>query len=480
MCASPSISQRGVMLAAILLAGVVQAEQAAPRKPGLYDGAVGVKLEEIAEQSVTRVNPETMENAPWPLVKARIEQMTGMQVWVDETALTDYGIVLDRETIIPLWPAGETLAQLTNQLSEMKGTRLVWLVHERLATLTTEEKSYENYVTRQYPIGDLLYEGSHQPIMNLLLSETSGPWEVDEPGTGTISPLGNLLFVRQTHRVHQEVAETLAALRRDEPVVLTNSSKEDLRIRRLLEEKHISFEFPDNTLKEFVDWLEIETGSKFRLDEQSLTDAGLDAETRLEARAVKLPLFVALQMSLTNINGTELTIHVCDNECRIMTAEKANEKYETVLYRMGVWGITAAKIDEFAAMIESETSGPWDAEEPGTGNLFWLPGRNILAVRQTQRVHREILEILRGLRPTPTVTHPTIPRPVAAAIAMATSPDEPTIQVNTARPAPSRVGPLAQSIRQSFAVSTWETIADYAPLLLALLLGCATGYVCRH
>ena len=76
MCAFPSISQMGVMLVALLIGGATFAEEAAPRKPGLYDGAVGVQRDEIAEKSLTRVNPETMENAPWPLVMARNEKMT--------------------------------------------------------------------------------------------------------------------------------------------------------------------------------------------------------------------------------------------------------------------------------------------------------------------------------------------------------------------------------------------------------------------
>ncbi len=482
MCASPSISQLGVMLAAILLAGVVQAEEAALRKPGLYDGAVGVQLDEIAERSVTRVNPETMENAPWPLVKARIEQMTGMQVLVDEQALTDAGIEVNEHTVIPQWLKGETVIYLATLLSHQFGeTQVVWYAQEGLLNLTTEEKANETYVTRQYPIGDLLSDDCGPEAIIVILEQTTrGPWDADEPGTGTLSMVGNLLFVRQTHRMQQAVAEILAGLRRQDPVVLTNCSAEDLRLRRLLEEKQISFEFPDNTLHDVAKWLEATTGAKFRLDQQALTDAGLDQDTRVSVILANLPLQVALQQLLSNVNGTPLTVHVSHEECLITTEEKAMEKYETVLYRVGPFGMTGERLNEFVAMLEQETSGPWDADEPGTGTIAGIEPRSILVVWQTQRVHREILEILRGLRPTPTVPPQSTSRQVASPVALATPQNEPIKQVHAARPAPSAVGALAQSLRKPLTAVTWESLADYAPLLLALLLGCATGYICRH
>ena len=485
MLAGPSKCSAWVMLGALLLGGVLPAEEARPQQPGLYDGAVGGKLDEIAEKSVTRVNPETMENAPWPLVKARIEQMTGMQVVVDEQALTDSGIDLPNDRIIPLWLKGETVTYLETLLTrQLGGTPLTWFVQDGVVTLTTEEQANQTYVTRQYPIGDLLSEERGSDVMIALLEQsTRGPWDADEPGTGTLSVVGNLLYVRQTHRMQPAVAEILAGLRRKDPVVLTNCSEEDLRLRRVLDEKLISFDFPDNTLKEVADFLTQLTGAKFRLDQQGLTDAGLDEDTRVNARAVNLPLHVALQQMLGNVNGTELTVQVSDEECLITTKEKADLMYETVLYRVGPLGMTGERLIQFVAMLEQETSGPWDADEPGTGTIVFLKTENIVAVRQTQRVHREILEILRGLRPTPTVSPQHTTRSVAqpvAPVALATAQSEPVIQVHAVHPAPSTTGSLLQSMRKPFASVTWEGFGVYAPLLMALLLGCVAGYLCRH
>ena len=481
MRVSPLIGPLAVMLAALLLWGVACAEDAAPQQLGLYDGAVGGQLDEIAEKSITRAKPEGMENAPWPLVRARIEQMTGMQVRVDEQAMTDCGIDFGDDIVIPLWLEGETVAFVATLLSRQigGGYEFVWYVEEGLLTLTTLEKANETYVTRQYPIGDLLSQDCDSETIIFLLEEsTSGPWDADEPGTGTISEVGNVLFVRQTHRVQQEVAEILAGLRRQDSVVLTNCSAEDLRLRRLLEEKRISFDFPDNTLQEVVDWLQQETGVMIRLDLQALTDAGLDNEARLSVRAVNLPLHVALQQMLSDVNGTELAVVVSHEECLITTVEKANLHYETVLYRVGQLGMTGDRLNEFVAMLERETSGPWEADEPGTGTIAGIEPRSILAVRHTQRVHREILEILRGLRPASTAPPLATARPVAARIAHAAPHSEAVGQVPAAASVPT--ASLTPSNRQSFAAATWGVIEGYAPLLMALLLGCATGYFYRH
>ena len=197
-----------------------------------------------------------------------------------------------------------------------------------------------------------------------------------------------------------------------------------------------------------------------------------------------LPLYAALQKALGNVNGTELTVHMSDEECHILTKEKADVMYETVLYRVGPLGMTGEKLDEFVSMLEQETCGPWDCDEPGTGTISGIQPRSILAVRQVQRVQREILEILRGLRPRPTVrstpTAKPVIRPVAVVVPV-TPAREPDVQAAAPPPTtPRPEGSLAPSDRQPIASETWEGIGVYAPLLLALLVGCLAGYLGRN
>lgn len=479
MWAGPSKCSLWAWLAMLLLAGSLAAEEVPPEKPGLYDGAVGIKRDEVIEKSLTGRNPERLENATLRQVVARVEQLTQLQVWLDAEALTEAGIDLGQETIVPLWSEGETLTQLQNHLSDQTGCLLAWVVHEGGVTLTTEEKSFLTYDTKQYPVGDLLSQGlTPQMLIELLEQESSGPWENDEPGTGTIHPIGNLLFVRQTHRIHQEVAEMLTALRRDDPVVFTHRSDEDMRLTRFLEEKIVSFDWPDVTIQAFTDQIQEMTGAKFRLDMQAITDAGISGDTRLEARAVNLSLFVALQHNLSHVHGTELTVQVTDEECLITTAEQANQRYETVLYHVGEWGITGENVDEFAALLELETSGPWDADEPGTGSISCIQPRSILVIRQVPRVHREILEILRDLRPKITLSPVALPtaavsEPVAQAHSEDSAPQSPESPVPITTFRLPRMPHLGARV-------TWDDLGIYALLLMALLVGGASGYLGRH
>ena len=462
-----------LILICLMFGESVPAEVAPRQKPGLYDGAVGLKRDEIVDQSQGCLNPSTMEGATLTDVLKRIEELTHLQVWIDRQAFEDAGIDLKNDKFVSAWSAGETIAQLTHHLSETADVEFAWIVNEGVATLTTAEKADESYTTKQYPVGDLLaVERDPRTLINLLQIESSGPWDADEPGTGTLSLFNNHLYVRQSRRLHMEVADVLAGLRRKEPIVLLNCSDEELRIRRLLEERLVHLEFPDNTLGEVVNFLAETTGARIRLHERELTNAGVSAETRLETIILEeIPLGTALKTSLRHVDGVELEVHVSNEECLITTAEMVNQKYETVLYRVGAWGITGGDVDEFAALLERETTGPWDADEQGTGTISVLESLGVLAVRQTQPVHREILQILRNLPSQPT-SHQTVP--------VDHSVSHPFVPNIVALAASEAAEPSAQLLPQPLAAKPWEDSQVDTPLLLALIVGCATGYVGRQ
>ncbi len=471
------------LLASLSICTDLLAEETPAQKPGIYDKAVGVQWNELVERSRSRLNPETMVEVQFQQVMERIETMTGMQVWLDSKSIADSRIDLSPQTRVVEWPAGETVAQLTNRLSAVTDTPLAWYVQDGVAALTTAEAAGQKYVTRQYPIGDLLAQRCDPvEIVSLLQTVTEGPWETDEPGTGTISLLGNFLFIRQTHRTHQEVTEILAGLRRTEPVVLLNCSENDLRLRRLLEEKRVTVELPDNTLVEFVQLIQELSGAKFRMDEMALTDAGLDREARLQGEAIDLPLRVVLSMLLGNVHDTELTVIVADDECLVTTAEAADLRYETVLYRLESWGVTGENVDQFAEMIHEQTTGPWDSHEPGTGTMALVGPLNVLAVRQSNRIHREILTILRDLRPEPGVRPATPPpSPPAAALMAVVAVSKPAMPAPSDRPVPVPEPPSlpVQVISPQPSSHNRDNLGGNTVLILALLVGCVAGYLGR-
>lgn len=117
-------------------------------------------------------------------------------------------------------------------------------------------------------------------------------------------------------------------------VDLHKESANEQKISRALDQQ-TSLEFPDNTLKEVVDFITQLHNIPIRLDEQALTDAGLDADARVNLVISGITLRSALKLLLENVNGTELTYVIEDEVMKITTAEKANENYQTRVYPVG-------------------------------------------------------------------------------------------------------------------------------------------------
>ncbi len=438
-------------LACALLGGMVGSHSAEdpPSQPviGLYNGAVAVGLELDAGSPLWLTNPQAMTDASLKDVLARVEELTQLQVHVDWQSLTDAGLDVALDTIIPEWSAGESIRQLVERIPGHQKHELTWVVEDKLISLMTAERAGEKYTTTRYYVGDLLSKDfSEDELIGILQDQTMGPWSEDEPGTGTITPFGNHLFVRQTFRNQQEVQGLLEALRRSEPIVLIGRSPEDLRLLRLYEDKLVSFDWPQIPLAEFAKRLTEMTGANFRLDQQTLTDAGLDADTLIDAKAKNLPLSRALELNLSNVNGSYLMIVIEDGVFKITSGEKASERYETILYNLGSLGITGERLEEFVTLLEAETSGPWEVDEPGTGSISVYPNRSSLLVRQTPNVQREILDLLRDLRTLPK-DEPLFP---------STKDGDKQVRTKYYSMAPETAEALAKLIPESIAKGTWE------------------------
>ncbi len=448
-------------LAGVLLTGLVGnlLAEDPPTQPviGLYDGAVAVGLEQDAGSPLLLTNPQAMTDASLKDVLARVEELTQLQVHVDWQSLTDAALDVALDTIIPEWSAGESIRQLVERIPGHQKHELTWVVEDKLISLMTVERASEKYTTQRYYVGDLLSKDfSEDELIGILQDQTMGPWDGDEPGTGTITPFGNHLFVRQTFRNQQEVQGILKSLRRSEPIVLIGRSPEDLRLLRLYEDKLVSFDWPQITLAEFATRLTEMTGANFRLDEQTLTDVGLDTDNLIDAKAKNLPLSRALELNLSNVKGSYLMIVIEDGVFNIIDGSKYCGVYVTILYNLGSLGITGERLEEFVTLLEAETSGPWEVDEPGTGSISVYPNRSSLLVRQTPNVQREILALLRDLRTLPK-DEPLFP---------STKDGDTQVRTKYYSMAPETAEALAKLIPESIAIGTWElddSQADPAP-----------------
>ncbi len=127
-------------------------------------------------------------------------------------------------------------------------------------------------------------------------------------------------------------------------------SAKDLKVYEALDQE-ITLEFPDNTLSEIMSFVGETSGVSVRLDEQALTDAGLDAEARLKFVGTH-SLDDTLSMLLENINGTELDTYVERGVLHITTADKMTNLTRLRFYDLNTEGEDGNGIENFAQAVE--------------------------------------------------------------------------------------------------------------------------------
>lgn len=96
-----------------------------------------------------------------------------------------------------------------------------------------------------------------------------------------------------------------------------------------------SLEFPDNTLREVVDFISTLHNIPIRLDDKALEDEGVNAETRINLVVSGITLRSALNLLLEKVGDVELTYIVDDEVMKITTLEKAQSKPQTRVYPVG-------------------------------------------------------------------------------------------------------------------------------------------------
>lgn len=159
--------------------------------------------------------------------------------------------------------------------------------------------------------------------------------------------------------------------------------------------------FVDTPLIDAVKSLERQHGLQIWIDEFALQDEGASTQSKvsLNVRGVSLRnvfrhLFEPLSLAVVYHDGL----------LRLTTIISANELFVTRIY--SVRGLVTAEMgrrptieaDRFAELIRLSTTGEW-SEDAGTGGtLSILTRAGLMVVYQTPSVHREIQELLQGLR----------------------------------------------------------------------------------
>lgn len=184
-----------------------------------------------------------------------------------------------------------------------------------------------------------------------------------------------------------------ARIRAEGPFVAKYRQLSD-RDREIYEalEMETALEFPDNTLREVMEFISQHHGISFSLDHQALTDAGLDEETRINLAVSGITLNSAMSLMLDNVSGTALDYYVENGMMFVTTAEKANAKVRLRFYdlleasdKSGIENLTHA-VAEYVEKL-SEDSGQ---------SVQVTSLSDSLAVRATLETHKQIEEFIAG------------------------------------------------------------------------------------
>jgi len=378
------------------------------KKPELSDGsartAAPLKIEAV--DIVKSLPPELAQPAELQFPDNTLKEVADFLAQTHsipilfDPAIADSGVNVE-ETKVRLTLTGPLHLALDRLcLAASTGTSLAWSYQDRILRITTAEASNEHRTTRSYDTSRLLRHNLKvSGIASLIVGATSGPWDVDEPGTATINPLGTQLVIRADERLHRQTAALIAALEGvldgQADVLWSDEVASTLAAAELLE-RPTEVQFPDNTLAEVLNYLSGLHGQPI-LVHPSVEDAGTNPEeAKVSLTLAERPLRTIAELLLANVAGQALTLVPSRGSLWVMTVEAANELRTTAVYRVAEFE-QAGVMDELIEAIHEATSGPWDKDEPGTGTLR-QPHPHLLVIRQTYKVHRQIQKLIEEQR----------------------------------------------------------------------------------
>jgi hypothetical protein len=205
---------------------------------------------------------------------------------------------------------------------------------------------------------------------------------------------------------------TLAACRSSlaQGVVSLNSPETDAAEARILRslETPVSVEFEDRPLIEVIQYFSGSMGVSMRIDERSLEDASIAADTPVSCDFQSITLRSALRSMLGRLDLT----YVIKNEMLIVTTpEKAGNELITRVYlvRDLVVQVSGDRsyhayqqlIDLVTATIAPTT---WD-EVGGPGAIHEFRPAMAVVISQTREVHEQVVELLESVRRARDIQH---------------------------------------------------------------------------
>ncbi|MCA9173473.1 MAG: hypothetical protein KDB14_03220 [Planctomycetales bacterium] len=230
----------------------------------------------------------------------------------DEMALSDVidwlrneaklTVILDQRSLrdADILPSEPVTDQLNNEplyllLDRLGSLGIDWWLSAGVLHLGTSDAD-ENLYTKQYNVGDLFDRGHTADNLQEVITGAIEPVQWEEVGGGgTIIVLGDVLFVRQSNRLHRQVAGLLEALRSHGRRTWVDDPAQHEAIREALATP-VTANYRNAALLTVVAELGKAAKIDMRLDQQALRESGVRDRLPVTLSFDQQPLRVALDL----------------------------------------------------------------------------------------------------------------------------------------------------------------------------------------
>ena len=366
------------------------------------------RIQQVLKDPVTADFVET----PLSDVTMFLADLFKISVMIDQHALDEAEISRDAPVTIAV--KGVQLRSLLHLILEPH--ELTWIVEDNSLVVTTPKVAETQLVVQTYKVRGLTEVSAGEiPDTDSLIeviTSTVHPASWDEVGgPGSVVPFQDLLVIRQSAAIHEQIHDLLTALRLalessqagGKKVPESISLQQDVtgdNIREKVGSTMVTVQFQDTPLREVLEYLANTARLTILIDTTALNDAGIENSAPLTVNLENVTLESALRRLLRPM---ELTYQVHNEVVQITTPEIAES--QSIIRRYPVrdlvdYGAGIASAD-YDSLIETITSivapQTWEfVGGPGTLEVYapaWC-----LAVRQTAEVHSTIADLLRQLR----------------------------------------------------------------------------------
>ena len=391
---------------------------AAPKRPGRAEwGEPSPAEKKIAEALKSPTRLEFLE-APLQDVIDCIKDLHHIEIQLDQKALGDVGIPPDT----PITRSLKGISLRSALRLTLRDLDLTYAICDEVLLITTPEEVGTLAYIRVYPVADLIgrhgVPGSEKRDCDSLIKAITTSvfptsWD-DVGGPGCISaiPPGTpkSLVVRQSHGVHEEIAEFLGLLRQvarmqtggdmrpvgGSPITAAAEKKIAEQLRAPTE-----LQFIEAPLQDVIDFLKKRHQIEIQIDPRTLGDVGIAWDARITKDLSGISLASALRLILREL---DLTYVIQDEILLITTPEEAERRLVTKIYPLGDLvvgrreGSPSGK-SYHDSLIKTITTmiGPatW-SHVGGPGNIVPLSLGTLEAVvvRQTGDVHEQVEGLL--------------------------------------------------------------------------------------